>query len=435
MKVLQHKLTTDIAWSMGSLVVLAASGILINIIIAAFRDAASLGAFNQAYAIYIVASQIAVFGLHYSVLRHAALYDRDPELRGRLLVNAAAWSLALGAFAAATVFAASPLFGLIVESGPAGTATANAALGLTLFPLNKVLLSYLNGLRYMKAFSLLQSMRYTLVMLWVTTVSASSWTFEICTLGFFIAELATAFCTCLYLKKNGMFPALRFDVGWTRNHFVFGGKSLMAGIFVELNSRMDVLLIGLFLPDREVGIYSFAAMLVDGLYHVLAFVRINYNPVLVGTLRDREWEGARKLLRQTQTYVLPATVVVALCVTLAFWVLTTFFVPGKDLHQGLIPLCILLTGLTAISVFVPFDNLMLVSGHPGLQTLQHLSLVLSNIVLNVALIPPLGILGAAVGTALSYICGIVALYFLTRRMLGWNLLTNFVAHRTEPRTQ
>jgi O-antigen/teichoic acid export membrane protein len=424
MKFLQHKLTTDIAWSMGSLVVLAASGILINLIIAAFRDAAALGAFNQAYAIYIVASQIAVFGLHYSVLRHAALYDRDAEERGRLLVNASAWSLALGVVAAAVVFAASPLFGLVLDSGSVAAAAANAAPGLMLFPLNKVLLGYLNGLRHMKAFSLLQSMRYILVMLWVTAVSASPWTFEICTLGFFIAEAATALGVCLYLKSKAMFPALRFDAGWTGRHFVFGGKSLLAGIFVELNSRMDVLLVGLFLPDREVGIYSFAAMLVDGLYHVLAFVRINYNPVLVGTLRDREWEGARKLLRQTRTYVFPAAAAVALCVAAAFWVLTTYFVPGKDLHQGLVPLAILLAGLTAISVFVPFDNLMLVSGHPGLQTLQHLTLVLSNIVLNVSLIPLLGILGAAVGTALSYICGIVALFFLARRMLGWNLLTN-----------
>ncbi|NPV05205.1 MAG: oligosaccharide flippase family protein [Syntrophaceae bacterium] len=424
MKFLQHKLTTDIAWSMGSLVILAASGILINLIIAAFRDASALGAFNQAYAIYIVASQIAVFGLHYSVLRHAALYDRDAEERSRLLVNASAWSLLLGVSAAAMVFTAAPLFGWILDSDSVKAATANAALGLTLFPLNKVLLGYLNGLRLMKAFALLQSTRYILVMLWVTAVAASPWPFEICTLGFFVAESVTALGVCLYLRRCGMFPVLRFDSGWTRKHFIFGGKSLLSGIFVELNSRIDVLLVGLFLPDREVGIYSFAAMLVDGLFHVLAFVRINYNPVLVGYIRDREWEGARKLLRQTRTYLLPSAAGVALCVAAAFWVLTTYFVPGKDLHLGLVPLSILLAGLTIISAFIPFDNLMLVSGHPGLQTLQHLTLVVSSIGFNIALIPLLGISGAAFGTALGYVFGVSALLCLANRMLGWNLLTN-----------
>jgi hypothetical protein len=47
-------------------------------------------------------------------------------------------------------------------------------------------------------------------------------------------------------------------------------------------------MIGIFLPDREVGIYSFAAMMVDGMYHVLAMVRLNFNPVLVAAVRDSD---------------------------------------------------------------------------------------------------------------------------------------------------
>jgi O-antigen/teichoic acid export membrane protein len=55
-----------------------------------------------------------------------------------------------------------------------------------------------------------------------------------------------------------------------------------------------------------------------------------------------------------------------------------------------------------------------------------MTLVLSNIILNLAMIPLLGIMGAAIATALSYICGIAALLYLARRTLGWNLLTNLV---------
>lgn len=426
MKLLQHKLTTDIAWSMGSLVFLAASGILINLIIASFRDAAALGAFNLAYAVYIVASQIAVIGLHYSVLRHAALYDADAAERDRMLVNAAAFALLLGSCAALTVFLAAPLLGRIFNSTAAGAAMGNAALGLLLFPLTKVLMGYLNGLRCMKAISVLQSGRYIVVMLWVTAISASQYPFELATFGFFIAEFTTTCGILIYLMSRKMFPALRFDPAWTRRHFIFGSKSLLAGLFVELNSRIDVLLIGLFLSASEVGIYSFAAMLFDGLYHVLAFVRINYNPVLVGNIRDHDWTGARRLLSQTKRYVFPATALLSLCVIAVFWVLTNYFVPGKGLNQGLIPLSILLAGLTLISAFIPFDNLMLVSGHPGFQTLQHMTLVLTNIILNLAMIPMLGIKGAAIATALSYICSIAALFYLVRRTLGWNLLTNLV---------
>ena len=96
MNFLKNKLVGDIAWTMSSLAILAASGIVINLIIAGFRDASALGAFNQSYAIYIISSQIAVFGLQYSVLRYAALYDSNAIERGNMLVNAATFALALG---------------------------------------------------------------------------------------------------------------------------------------------------------------------------------------------------------------------------------------------------------------------------------------------------------------------------------------------------
>lgn len=428
MKLFQNKLTTDIAWSMGSLVILSASGILINLVIAGLRDAAALGAFNQSYAVYIVASQIAVFGLHYSVLRHAALYDRDPQERGRMLVNAGIFSLILGGGAAALTFFWAPVIGRLLQSSAVENSVRYAALGLILFPLNKVILGYLNGLRCMKAFFILQSGRYILVMAWVSLVATSAHPFELSTLGFLVAEAATSIGACLYMQRRGLLPRLIFDQSWTRRNLIFGGKSLLSGIFAELNSRVDVLLVGFFLTDRDVGIYSFAAMLVDGLYHVMAFVRINYNPILVASLRDRDWVSVRRLMRQTKRFVFPGAAAASALVIAAFWILTGLFIPEKGLAQGLLPLGILLTGLTLIAVFIPFDNLMLVSGHPGLQTLQHLTLVFSNIVLNVTLIPLLGILGAAIATSLGFMCGFAALFLLARRRLGWNLLTNRVRY-------
>jgi O-antigen/teichoic acid export membrane protein len=429
LKFTKNKLTTDIAWSMGSLVILSASGILINLVIAGYRDAAALGVFNQSYAIYIVASQIAVFGLHYSVMRHAALYDQDPQARGRMLVNAGIFSIILGGGAAGLAFFGAPVIGRLLQSSAVENAVRYAASGLLLFPLNKVILGYLNGLRCMKAFFTLQSGRYILVMAWVSLISASEQPFELSTLGFLVAEAATSIGACLYMLRRGLLPRLILDHSWTRRHFIFGGKSLLSGIFVELNSRVDVLLVGFFLTDRDVGIYSFAAMLVDGLYHVMAFVRINFNPILVGNLRDRDWVGMRKLLQQTKRYVFPGTAAASLFLILAFWMLTGKVMPEKGLAEGMLPLTILLTGLTLIAAFVPFDNLMLVSGFPGLQTLQHMTLVAANIAFNLAIIPLLGIIGAAAATGLSYIAGISALIFLSRRVLGWNLLSNRVVER------
>lgn len=402
------------------------SGVVINLLIAAFRDAAALGVFNLSYAIYIIASQIAVCGLQYSVMRHGALYSEDRLERDKLLFNAGFFAFVLGLGAFLVLWFGWPLLARLFNSDATGLAIQNAAFGLIFFPLNKVFLGYLNGLREMKAFSALQSWRYLTVMAWVAFISASGYHFATVTLGFFVAEITTTIGALGFLAKRGMLPAFRFDATWVRRHFQFGSKSLLAGMFVEMNSRVDVLMLGIFLPTKAVGIYSFAAMLVDGLYHVLAMVRINFNPILVAAVRDRDWSGATRLLARSKRLCYPVVAGLVVCILIGFWVLTAYIVPEKELTQGIIPLSILLLGLTLISPFIPFDNVLLASGHPGYQTIQHLAVVLSNIAFNALLIPLWGINGAGLATTISYFVGMAVLMFMVKRFLHWNLLTNHV---------
>jgi Membrane protein involved in the export of O-antigen and teichoic acid len=309
---LRHqKLSQDIAFSLGSFAVLAISGIVINIVITVFRDAAALGVFNIAYAVYIVASQVAVWGLHYSVLRHAAYHASDQEARGHMLLTAAVCSIAMGLGAGAVVFQAEPLFAVAFNSETTGAAIRNTALGLTVFPLNKVLIAYLNGLREMRAYAVLQALRYLMIMALVALVAASSLPIEVSTFCFFVAELLTLVTACLYIASRRLVGTLGFRRSWVVRHYQFGTKALAAGLFTEVNSRVDVLMIGIFLSDRATGIYSFAAMLVDGVYHVLAMVRINFNPILVAAIRDRDWRTVLNLRRQARRIVLPVTIVLA----------------------------------------------------------------------------------------------------------------------------
>lgn len=410
-----------------SFVVLAISGIVINVAVVTLRDAAALGAFNLAYAIYIVGSQIATFGLHYSVMRHTALLEDDPRERGRVLFTAEISALVLGCAVAGLMWWGSPLLGSLFGSALAGEAIRNAAAGLLLFPLGKVLLGFLNGLRRMKAYAALQSARYLFVMIWVTAVSASAIPFENATYGFVVAELVTLGSAAAYLGWSGLLAQQTFDWSWLKRHFQFGGKSLLMGIFAEMNSRVDVLMVGLFLPDRAVGIYSFAAMLVDGMYHVLAVVRVNLNPVLAPAVRDKSWPSIMGMLRNVQRVVFPATASLAIALVAAFWTITTAVMPEKGLQEGLVSLIILASALTLISTFVPFDNVLMVSGHPGFQAVQQLLIVLTNIALCVVLTPAYGIAGAAGATAASYVVGIVVLMVLVRRELGWNMISNRVA--------
>ena len=423
-RLLGGKLGTDIAWTMGSVAVLASSGIVINLTIAGLRDAASLGVFNLAYAVYIVAAQFCAFGLHYSVMRHAALHGPGDRESGRLLVSGAVCAFLFGLAGGLAVYGASPLLAVLFDSPAAGKTIGYAGMGLVLFPLNKVLIGYLNGLRHMRAFAVLQSLRYLLVMAWVALVCLSDWAFELSGLAFLVAECATVLGALAYILARRLAPGLGLEGRWVWTHLKFGAKSLFAGILIEINSRIDVLLIGVFLSDRQVGIYSFAAMIFDGLYHILAMVRVNFNPVLVAAVRDRDWPGAMGLLSKSRKLVYPATLALSLCAVGAFYVIAGLLLPGKGLEEGIVALLILLTGLTAVSALLPFDQLLVSSGFPGRQSLQYLSIVVSNVMMNIALVPIWGINGAAVATALALMIGMGVLTFFSLKQLDWNLLTN-----------
>lgn len=420
----QHKLTRDITYTLGSFAVLAASGIVINIAVTALRDASALGVFNLAYAIYIVLSQFAAWGLHYSTLRHAAYYEDDQRERSGMLITAGALALLFGSgITAATVWLA-PQLGSLFDSPRSGTAIAYAALGLVFFPLNKVLLAYLNGLRRMKVFSLLQALRYATVMLAATAVAASPFPIEMATLAFLLAEILTLAAAVFYLRRRQLVNFVAAQRTWVIRHLQFGTKGLLSGLFAEMNSRIDVILVGFFLDERATGIYSFAAMLVDGLYHVLAMVRINFNPILVTAVKNQDWDSAGALRRQSGRIVPWAMAGLSALVLAAFYLLAEVLMPGKGLIDGLPALLILLFGLNLIAVLVPFDNLMMVSGHPGYQTIQQVTMVGVNIVVAMLALPSLGIEGAAIGTSASYVANGMALIIFARRLLGWNLLYN-----------
>lgn len=418
-----NKLSRDILWTVGSFVILAASGIFINIVVAYYRGAEALGIFNQAYSVYIVGSQIAAFGIHYSVLRSAAYHETDSDKLGEILLSGLVPALVLGIVFAVVIFLMKPIFAHLF-SAPTSEAIRFAALGLALFPATKVAIAFLNGLRRMKAFAAFQAFRYIVVAGVVTAVAASNVPFVYSALCFVIAEVATILGALAYILVRRLVGRWRVTRSWLVSHFIFGGKSLMAGMLGEINTRVDILCLGLLLDDAAVGIYSFAAMLIDGIYHLLAMVRVNFNPILVGAVRDKAWSDAQKLLHKSVRYAPLVIGAMSIGVFLFYWLTTTFIVPERGLQAGLPSLLILLTGITLVSAYIPFDNMLLVGGYPGYQTVQQFTSVAVNVALNFALIPWLGIEGSAIGTCASYIASIFILTVFVQRFFGWNLLLN-----------
>ena len=61
----------------------------------------------------------------------------------------------------------------------------------------------------------------------------------------------------------------------------------MSSTISELNTRVDVLMIGAFLGDVKAGIYSIAILLAEGLWQFSVVVRNNINPLLTRHLENK----------------------------------------------------------------------------------------------------------------------------------------------------
>jgi O-antigen/teichoic acid export membrane protein len=419
---MDRKFTTDLIWNYGSLAILAVSGFVLNFLVGAVYGAEGLGVFNQVYAVYVILSQLAVGGIHYSALRHAAMEAEGSPALPRILWSAALLVLGLSGLVAAGVFLLAEPLARMFSSPEVAVGIRWIAPALVLFSLNKVLLGMANGRRMMRLFAVGQSLRVLTIILaaaGIAWLDGSAAEVSIC---FLAAEAALALLLLPVLLRH---VGLGDGAGWrqeTRRHAVFGFRGFMSGMVIEANTRIDVVLLGLFLDDRAVGVYSFAAVIAEGFINLLVVVRNNVNPILVRLLAENRVTELRQFVRRLQRLLYPGTAACA-AVGLLLYRPVVALVLGEDspFLDSLTPLALLLGGMVLASGYIPFDQIFLQAGRPATYTAQLMLGMFSNIAFNLALIPVFGIAGSALGTALSLLVGAVVLNVMSVKLLGFTL--------------
>jgi len=397
--------------------VMAASGLLLNFYLAGFVSEVALGVFNQIYAAYVIAAQVAVFGLQESAQRHVARHYHDPREQAQVATVALVLAGTTGSCIAAIVIAIAPSIGDLTESREVGRGIWLAALGLPFFALNKVLFGNLNGHRRMSAFAAGQAARVIQILGLCVWIGENGYAYSFFGLAFAVSELLLFPCLATAVGWSNLYQGLAREGGggWWRRHFTFGFRSLPSGVLAEMFIRIDILMLGIYLDDGQVGKYSFAALFLEGLYQIPVVIRTIVNPMLARA-EFSDTGKFRHMIRQVSALAGGATSLSGIILLFVFPSFVTLF-PAALIEDSFLPLKILLLGLMAYAFFIPFDFLLLQSGRPGAQSLMMGVNVCANIVLNAALIPHFGIVGAAIATSASFIISA-----LTLNLAAWLLL-------------
>ncbi len=211
----------------------------------------------------------------------------------------------------------------------------------------------------------------------------------------------------------------------------YGVKSAASGVLLELNARVDVLMIGHFMADRFVGIYTVAAMIAEGVYQLLVVLQNLYNPILARELAAERFDALLATVKKGRRLTYAAMVVVGAVAAFVYPYAIEFVfapAPGSAVTAGdpgfaasWVPFCWLMLGIVLASGYIPFAQTLLMANQPGWHTVYMVLTVLFNVIGNWILIPIWGLPGAAISTASSMFLSVFVLKVLVRRRTGLKL--------------
>lgn len=414
---------SGVIWNFASLAFLASAGLVLNIVIGRVYGPEDLGVFNICFGLFIFLSQFGAFGLQFSVLQAIAAREAHEQDIVDEIVNAGLVAVVVASTITTIVgLLATPLFAMLFNAPNISGAWLIMLPGLWAFSINKYLFGVINGARHMRVFAVLQSMRYVLMLVALAALALNRAPGYALTSVFTVAELVLAPFLLFYARRTVTGWRRPKNRSWFDQHISFGARAFMSGAILELNTRVDVLLIGMWLDATRAGIYSAALLVAEGMSQAVFALRNNVNPVIANFIAAHDADGlltfSRKLALYFTAFMAAATVIAVLVYPLYI----DLALGGGTFHQSFASAVILLVGLTVTAAAQCFGMILAMGGKPGLHTAYVGTVLGANVVLNALLIPLMGIEGSATATALSYVVAALGVVIFARRALGLRII-------------
>ncbi len=418
------KFASDVSWNVVSFGFMGVSGILLNVLIAKFYNTSTLGIFNQVYALYILFSQLAIAGIHLSVLKNISHYNDKPD-EVKAIFSAAIYLVSCISIVVIFIAIFSRSLWIHIFKSPGVELGFLYVLpALLFFALNKTYLAFHNACRRMKVFAAFQSLRFFFFLFFLTLLICLSYDGNKIPIIFLLSELTLFLILFFFSLRFIRFSFSSRVLTWIKNHFLFGTKALFGHLLADVNTRVDVLMLGVFVSDKIVGIYSFAAMLADGFNQLPIVFRSNVNPVITRyrfSKNIEELEAAiKKGKRLAYKFLIPLGVAATIFYPLILHIFR-FQAEFSILFNSWGIFAILMAGTLLSAGYLPFQMMLNQVGHPGYHTIFLFLVFTTNIVLNLILISIFGMYGAAVATALAISSQIIYLKILVRKKVNINI--------------
>jgi O-antigen/teichoic acid export membrane protein len=213
-----------------------------------------------------------------------------------------------------------------------------------------------------------------------------------------IGDLMTSLVGGIRLARRGYFAgAGRPSVRLAREVAGYGFRAQLGTIALLLNARLDFALVGALIGPASLGIYAVATRYAE----LLRLPALAMNYVLFPAYARAGGAVATERVRALLPRIgwVPAAVAVPMALA-APVVLPLFF--GEPFSAAVVPAWVLLGGLAVGGIIGVIGAYLSGVGRPGLYSASLAAGLPVTVVLDLLLIPPFGVTGAAAASAVAY---------------------------------
>jgi O-antigen/teichoic acid export membrane protein len=201
----------------------------------------------------------------------------------------------------------------------------------------------------------------------------------------------------------------RVDRSLLRRLAGYGVRVQAGSIFQILNYRLDVIVLQFFRPLSKVGYYVVAQIVAELVTTLSSAFATSVLP-LVASDADAATETTSSSLRHHGVLS-----VVAIVGNAVFGPLLIFLAYGSGYHAAIVPMLIILPGMWFLGTGAVVTGDLRGRDRPGLASILAGATAIVTVVVDVTLIPPFGVVGAAIGSLVAYtFYGIASLVTLSR---------------------
>lgn len=233
----------------------------------------------------------------------------------------------------------------------------------------------------------------------------------------FILGVIGQFLLTLYFLKNRFqlsFSTGQYSKVYFKESFQYGYKAHFSNILSFINYRADMFVISMFLTPAAVGIYSVAVSIAERLWIVSQAISSVLFPAVSSIDDDESKNHLTSVISRNVLFF-------SILGGIAFYILCNLVITllfGHKYDESAMVLKVLLPGIILFSVDRILSNDLAGRGKPEINMYTSILTVVSNLVMNIILVPKFGLTGAAFSTSFTYSMSTLVKVFLFKKNTG-----------------